>query len=87
MSGEVRQSRLELVDSLASSIRKKLVEPAEGRVKLVDCEIKDLKKHLEDLEQKVTLLAARNNRTRLLAGISLAAAVLLILCQIFSYLE
>ncbi|MDD4237439.1 MAG: hypothetical protein PHT62_02605 [Desulfotomaculaceae bacterium] len=87
MPNEKRQSHLELVESLASSIQKKLVEPAEDRVVLIHYEIKELSERVAGLEQKVALLDARHRRTRLLACVSLVAAALLVLAQIFSHVR
>ncbi|TEB05003.1 hypothetical protein Psch_03766 [Pelotomaculum schinkii] len=81
MPNEKRQNHLELVESLASSIQKKLVEPAEDRVELVNCELRDLSARVTDLEEKVALLAAKHGRTRLLACVSLVAAALMFLAQ------
>lgn len=87
MPNENPQSRLELVESLASSIQKKLVEPAEGRMEIVNREIIDLSIRVAGLEQKAALLAARHSRTRLLACFSLVMAALLALGQAFSYIR
>lgn len=84
MTSEKRQGHLELVESLASSIHKKLVEPAEDRVELINCDIRELNERLSGLEQKVALLIVRHGRTRLLAWVSLTAAALLISAQIFA---
>lgn len=87
MPNENPQSRLELVESLASSIQKKLVEPVEGRVEIVNREIMDLCIRVADLEQKAVLLAARHGRTRLLAFISLVMVSLMALGQVFLYVR
>ncbi|TEB15994.1 hypothetical protein Psfp_01770 [Pelotomaculum sp. FP] len=58
------------------------MEPAEDRVELVNCEIRDLSARVTDLEEKVALLAAKHGRrTRLLACVSLVAAALMFLAQ------
>lgn len=86
MPNEKRQSHLELVESLASSIQKKLVKPAEGRLETVHCEIRDLSERVGVLEQKLALLTARHGRTRLLTCVSLVAVALLVLGRILSYI-
>lgn len=83
MPNDNQRNRLELVESLASSIQKKLLEPAEDRVELVNCAIKDLRGQVAGLEQKVALLTVRHGRTRLMASVSFVAAILLALGQIF----
>ncbi|HBC94582.1 MAG TPA: hypothetical protein DCZ10_17215 [Pelotomaculum sp.] len=87
MPNERQQNHLELVESLASSIQKRIVEPAEDRLELVNCEIRDLSARITDLEEKFALLAAKHGRTRLLACISLTAATLMFLAQIFSHVR
>ena len=84
---EKQQCRLDLIESLATSIQNKLVEPVEGRVEIVNREIMDLSARVAGLEQKAALLAARHGRTRMLACISLVMAALLALGQVFSYIR
>lgn len=83
MPNERQQSRLEMVESLASSIQKKLLEPAGDRIDLVNCELKELSGQVAELEQKITILSVNLGRTRLLACVSLVAAVLLAVGQFF----
>jgi len=87
MPNENPQSRLELVESLATSIQKKLVKPAEDRVELVNCEIKDFGERVTALEQKVFLLVTAHTHTSLLTRLSLAVAALLVLSQIFLHVR
>lgn len=83
MPNDSPQSRLELVEALASSIQKKLVEPVEDRMEIVIREIGGLNERVAALEEKAALLSARLSRTRLLACISLVMAALLALARIF----
>lgn len=85
MLEEQQQNRMELVDELASSIRKKFVERAEHREKNINRALQESGAKLAFLEQKTALLAASHNRTRLLTYISLTLAVLAVLGQIILY--
>jgi hypothetical protein len=84
---EKQQCRLDLIESLATSIQNKLVEPVEGRVEIVNREIMDLSARVASLEQKSALLSARHGRTRLLAYVSLVMASLMALGQVFLYIR
>lgn len=83
MPTENQQQQSELVRSLASTIRKKIVAPAAGRVELIDLEIKEIDRRIEVLEKELSLLAAAHSRTRMLAaaavlGVAVLGAVLII---------
>jgi len=82
-----QQDRMELVDDLASSIRKKFVERVEQQERNTNRALQELETKHTFLEQKTALLAASHNRTRLLTYISLTLAGLAVLGQIFLYIK
>lgn len=83
MPNEKRPNHLELVESLASSIHKKFVEPAEDRVELINNEIRRLNQQMSELEQKLAMLRVKQGRISLIAYLALAGIVLIVLGQVF----
>ncbi|MCL6635111.1 MAG: hypothetical protein K6T29_05005 [Peptococcaceae bacterium] len=72
MPAESAQKQAELIRSLASTIQKKIVSPAAGRMNLLGLELKETGRRLDLLEKEFSRLAAAHRRTRLLAVIALA---------------
>lgn len=83
MSAETRQTRLEAVQSLASTIRDKIVTPAAGKMDTINLEILDLHQKIAELEKEIAQIARAHSRTRMLSylavlGVTVLMAALLL---------
>ncbi|BAF60205.1 hypothetical protein PTH_2024 [Pelotomaculum thermopropionicum SI] len=74
---EKTQNGAELIRSLASTIQKKIVEPAAGRANAINLEILEINKKMEAMEKELSLLAAACRKTGLLAAAAVLGMILL----------
>jgi|GEM_PF-6685758 len=78
----------ELVNSLASTIRERIVAPAEGRVDSLSHEINEIKGRLALLERESASLAAAHSRTgRLTARAAVLGAAALAAALIIPFIK
>lgn len=81
------QNRSDLVRSLASTIQKKIVAPAAGKVDIINLEIKEINYKIAALEKEVYLLTAAHGRTRSLAAAAALGVVVLGTVLIIPFLK
>ncbi len=76
------QKRSEAVSALSSTIQRKIVSPAAGKVNIINLEITEINQKITNIENELSLLAAAHKRTRALAVAALLGAAVLgtILC-------
>lgn len=77
MTVENPRNQSDLVDSLATTIQKKILTPASGKIEALELEITAINRMFNELQKEHDLLNEAHYKTRVLAAVStLATAVL-----------